>query len=375
MRVLITNLRLAGRTGTELYVRDLALGLLKRGHQPMAYSPRLGPLAQELREAGVQVVDQLRALAQPPDLIQGHQHPETMAALLRFAEVPALYVCHDRLDWHSEPPRFPRILRYAAVSQDCRERLVRASIPEERIRVVFNGVDLDRFQPRGPLPLEPRRALVFSNGASERTFLPAVREACRRAGLELDVMGQGAGRSATQPEALLGRYDLVFAKGRCAREALAVGAAVVLLDLAGAGPMVTVRDLEFLSNFNFGLKALSRPIEPETLFREIARYDPTDAAEVSRRVRQSGGLDRMVDALLGLYHEIHAEGLRALDPAAEKAAAARYLRDLGLLGRAYCGLYRSWLGRRLHRHHIGRWPLVGPALRKMWLRLLLRQPA
>ena len=38
---------------------------------------------------------------------------------------------------------------------------------------------------------------------------------------------------------LTGDYDLVFAKARCALEAMAVGAAVVLCDTHGLGPMVT----------------------------------------------------------------------------------------------------------------------------------------
>lgn len=42
MRVLITNNTLAGRAGSELYVRDLALALLRRGHTPLAYSTNLG---------------------------------------------------------------------------------------------------------------------------------------------------------------------------------------------------------------------------------------------------------------------------------------------------------------------------------------------
>ena len=61
LRVLVTNRVLANRTGTELYVRDLALGLLRRGHHPVAYSPLLGKVAEELRAASVPVVDDLAA--------------------------------------------------------------------------------------------------------------------------------------------------------------------------------------------------------------------------------------------------------------------------------------------------------------------------
>jgi hypothetical protein len=55
MRVLFTNNTLAGRMGTELYVRDVAVALLKRGHQPIAYSTILGDVADELRAAGIPV--------------------------------------------------------------------------------------------------------------------------------------------------------------------------------------------------------------------------------------------------------------------------------------------------------------------------------
>ena len=49
-----------------------------------------------------------------------------------------------------------------------------------------------------------------------------------------------------QPERVLGRYDIVFAKAKAAMEAMAVGAAVVLCDFGGVGPMVTWADFDRL---------------------------------------------------------------------------------------------------------------------------------
>ena len=49
MRILITNNTLAHRAGTELWVRDVSLRLLERGHSPIAYSRQLGEVAAELR--------------------------------------------------------------------------------------------------------------------------------------------------------------------------------------------------------------------------------------------------------------------------------------------------------------------------------------
>ena len=73
MRVLLTNFNLSMRAGTQLYVRDLALGLLARGHQPLVYAPLLGTVASELETAGIAVVDDLDEVQTPPDIIHGNQ--------------------------------------------------------------------------------------------------------------------------------------------------------------------------------------------------------------------------------------------------------------------------------------------------------------
>ncbi|HEX3530723.1 MAG TPA: glycosyltransferase [Thermoanaerobaculia bacterium] len=328
LRILLTNITLATRTGTELWIKEAALGLLRRGHAPMIYTPDPGVVAEEIRNATVPVVDDLSRLGVRPDVIHGHHHQPTLAALLQFPGVPALFVSHDWISWNDQPPRFPRILRYVAVDATNRDRLVvENAIPEDKVCVLLNWVDLERFRPRGPLPERPRRALVFSNGARSVTTLPAIQEACRRAGLELGVVGEGAGRLLERPEEVLGEYDLVFAKARAALEALAVGTAVVLCDVRGLGPLVTRADLDALRRLNLGARTLRDPVTPEGLLREIRRYDARDAAEVSRRVRETAGMEPALDQLLDLYGEVIAEGERLApwDPVEEARAAAAYL--------------------------------------------------
>lgn len=338
LRVLITCITLAERTGSVLYVRDLAMGLLDRGHTPIVYSTELGKVAKEIQAATIPVIGDLDALTTQPDIIHGNHHPETMTALLRFPGVPAVHTCHGWDAWEAAPPLFPRILRYIAVDFACHDRLVfEHGIPEERVRVLFNSVDLKRFKLRGPLPMHPKRALVFSNYASEQTHLIAVRKACAYAGITLDVIGEAGGNPSERPdEAVLGQYDLVFAKARCALEAMAVGTAVVLCDTAGAGPMVTTGELDRLQRLNFGRRAFRESLGPEQLTREIARYDAADAAEVTRRIRATAGLAKAVDDLLALYYEVLAEHKSAGEgnAAMEYRAVATYLRWLsaGLRG-------------------------------------------
>lgn len=368
LRILITNHFLRGRTGSELYVCELATNLLRRGHTPIVYSPQLGQTARELRDATVPVVDNLDAIGSAPDLIHGQHHVETMSALLRFPNTPAVFFCHGWLPWEETPPKHPRIVRYVAVDEACLDRLVSESgIPEERVSVILNSVDLDQFLPRAPLPAKPERALVFSNEAKESTHLGAVREACRRKGLTLDVIGAYAGNVTARPQDVLGQYDIVFAKARCALEAMAVGSAVVLCDFLGTGPMVTSTELDRLRRMNFGIRTLREKIDADVLEKQIARYDPNDAATVSRRIRDTAGREAAIDRIVAVYQEVIGEfcesgGTRDHD--AEARAEASYLRDLATY---FESELESILTSRtfLWRKRMLNLPVVGPVLRRV----------
>lgn len=371
LTVLIANATLATLTGTETYVRDLALGLLRKGHNPIVYSPELGHIAKELRRATIPVTDDLTFVGTAPDIVHGNHNTELITALLHFPGTPAVFFCHSWTDWISSPPSHPRIVTYLAVDDTCRDRLVLENgIPAERVRVRLHGVDLDRFEPRAPLPKRPARALVFSNNANQWTHLNAIREACKRAGIELDVVGSGVNASNANPELLLADYDLVFAKARCALEALAVGTAVILCDAAGSGPLVTSGDLERLQRLNFGIRTLTEKVDPDLLLDQIARYDPVDAAEVSRRIRTTSDLDGVVDDAIALYYEV-IEEFRARptpDPREENLAAAEFLRWLTLATRAERAKYEAMLTNsptmRL-RSTIGRLPFMDRLLKPL----------
>jgi hypothetical protein len=331
MRVLFTIQTLEGPAGASLYVRDCALELLRQGHQPVVFSTRVGALAAELRARTVPVIDRLDRLTSTPDIIHGNAPIETVAALLHFPETPAVFVCHAWDNPDSLPPKMPRIMRYLAVDDTCRDHLVcQEGIPEDRVLVRFNAVDLDRFAPRGALPARPRRALVFSNQASNDNYVPSIRDACAGFGIEVDVAGQASGHSVDRPEAILGDYDLVFGKARCALEALATGAAVIVCDAGGLAALVSGDNLDQLRRKNFGRRSLENPVTPEAIAGEIRKYDPDDASRVSARVRAAEGVSDAVRSLLHVYEGAIADhrSRPAPDWARERRAAAEFLQAI-----------------------------------------------
>jgi hypothetical protein len=331
LRVLITNRILMTRTGTEVYVRDLASSLLQRGHLPIVYSPHLGEIAAEIRASTVPVVDDVSRVGATPDIIHGHHGLETLVALLAFPGVPAVNVCHSWLGWPDTPVEFPRVARYVAVDHTCRDRLIfEHGIPEDRIHVLLNAVNLRQFQPRAPLPPRPTRALVFSNAAGgSAPHLDPIAQVCSAEGIALDVAGYRSGNVLQRPQDVLGQYDLVFAKAKAALEAAAVGASVVLCDAVGVGPMITTGNLDELRPLNFGIRTLRERPSVEVLAREVARYDPADAAAVSQLVRDGAGHETLVDELIALYEDVLAERSGVVDdPVAEQRAASLYLQSL-----------------------------------------------
>ena len=221
-RILITNDMLNTRFGAEVVTRDLALGLAAMGQQPMIYTPRPGTVSDEIRSHGIPVVHRLEDVPWPPEIIHGNQHLEIIPALKAFPEARGIFVCHAGLAWPAVPPLSDRIQHYVAVDHFCLERLVADyAVPAEKVTVIFNSVDTERFEQRPPLPQRPRRALVFSNYATDHNFLPAIRATCQQIDLPLDVIGTRVGNLVDHPENVLPSYDVVFAKARCALEAMA----------------------------------------------------------------------------------------------------------------------------------------------------------
>ena len=365
MRVLITVHALDDIGGVQTHVRDLATWLLAKGHTPVVYGPHLGKAAAQLGRFTIPVTNDLATVAAAPDIIHGNSAVETMTAMLHFPEAPAVFMCHAWKSEVSRPPRFPRIVRYIAVDDTCADRLMlEDGIPAESLRVLLNAVDTARFPPRAtPLPAKPARALVFGNAAHATRHVPIVQDACKRVGITVDVVGELAGTFVEAPESILGRYDLIFARGRCALESLSSGAAVVVCDGFGLGGLVTSANVAGLRRLNFGIRALGPSLSVDALTREIAGYDPVDAAKVSATIRETASSDVLQPQLLALYEDCISEFARRPRAgwAEESRAAAAFLRQITAARAGVASL--NLMAQATHRALQA--PVIGPVLTRV----------
>jgi hypothetical protein len=319
---------LSGRTGPEIVTRDIALRLLRGGHFPIVYTRALGPLADELRSAGVPVVDEIGAIVEVPDVIHGHHNAPLAVAVARFPDVPALFVCHDFNAWHDSPPHLPSIRRYVAVDRGVVERFsAESGIAANRVTTMLDAVDLERYPRRlRAMPERPIRALAYVKHTSH---VEAIAAACAARGIRLVVAGTAAGKQLDAPEDILPFYDLVFASGLGALEAMASGCAVIVCDARGLAGFVTPAAFERWRPFNFGVRTLTRRVTERALTAEIDAYDPADAAAVTTIVRRSAGLDGLVLRYVALYRECIAEAAAGRDRGGDDLALAYHLQTWG----------------------------------------------
>jgi len=324
LTVLITNARIAARTGTELQAFGLAQHLLEMGHRPIVYSPVLGPLAAKIRERSIPVVGDIGNISEDIDVIHGHHNPTTAIAVARFPAVPAIFVCHDFTAWHDAPPLLPSIRRYVAVDETVRDRLILESgIAAAMVELEPNAVDLARFEAGPPLPGRPRRALVV---AKNYNYVDAIRKACAARGIALDVAGHGVSTPIDAPEELMRNHDVVFATALSAMEAMAMGRAVVCCDGRGLAGAVTTDTFRTWRPLNFGLRSLTAAVTVETVLAALDRYDAQDAARVCAMLRAEGGWRDAAGRWVERYRKVIEESrAQPVDGAAAQVALARHL--------------------------------------------------
>lgn len=326
MRIVVFTSQVASQTGGEVNVRDWALGLKARGHRVVVYTPVAGVLAEEIRDAGVAVVDDPAAMTDAPEIMFGSGVNEVAALLARFPDVPVVQVSQQWDSWTSFPSPLPQVVLRVAVDELNAESLVNEfGVPREQVRIVHNSVDLARVPLREhPLPAKPGRALVFVK--LDSAYVEAVAAACAMRNIRADFVGSGVGCVIKDPLAAMVEYDLVIGSARTAIEGAVAGAAVLVADHRGLGGLLTTGNLERFRADNFGREILTRPLDAGTIGAELDLYDALDAAAVAKTMREVAALERQLERLEAIFAEAVAAFGRAPPSVEERRKAlANYL--------------------------------------------------
>ncbi|MEM8955906.1 MAG: glycosyltransferase [Verrucomicrobiota bacterium] len=332
MKVLITNTSLERRArgGTQGFVQDLARSLQNRGHSVMAYTSDPKQSRRLLDEDKVPVVTDLENLEFTPDIIHGQHHLDAMSAITALQEIPAIYHSHGSI-WKECLPFHPRIYQYVTVSRFQAERhLVESNLSSKDISVIPNGIDMTRFPSVRDLPDEPKKALLYNRSAhKENPLTQTIEAACRDLGIKTDIIGLSSGNTIDNPEEVLPTYDVVFASGLSAMDAIACGSAVCILGRESCGPLVSPDNFDRFREANFTIPANATPVSITDIKRELSQFSAESARQVTTRLRHEGDFETVVDQLIEQYEKAIARHHgQPTDPRREILAIADYLQTI-----------------------------------------------
>ncbi len=330
LKILLTICDLRTLGGGQSVTRDLYRGLAARGHEVAVYSRSSTDPADPSFNAGIVRCVDPRETPFVPDIIHGQHQLDAMTAIFGRPGVPALYHCHGAV-MNEMAPRHPRIYRYLAMSRTLRDRMIiETSLAPDTVEVLLNWVDLEKFRHVRQAPAKLKRA-IFYNGhhRSNSPTLAAIAQACDRLGIALETGGRKNFLLLERPEEDLPKYDLVFASGKSAIDALACGCAVIVLGRNSSGPLVTPENFEDLRQVNFSLAGNCLPPLPEDVVAQIRKYSPAKNSELTRLAREVCDRERTIDKLERIYGQVITES-RASPPdmEAEMSATIHYLRRI-----------------------------------------------
>ena len=339
--------------GAEVHVLTLCRKLAERGHQVTAICPRGRVLTRELRRREISLwtprtmgkldaATLLRLAARlrrdHVDVLHTHLSTASLIGSLagHLAGVPTLATVHGL----NRRTCFMYARRIIAVSHAVRQHLAAQGLPDSRITVIYNGVELARY--RNPLDAEPLRARLgiptgdFLIGAVgrlgpekghaylieaaalllKRESLPvwllivgegrsrhALEQTARRCGIADRVLLAGFQHDVAPYQAALDVFCLPSLKeglSLSALEAMALGKPVIASRVGGTPEVVVDGETG----------VLVEPGNPEALARALAALlrDPARTrlmgAAGRARVERFFDLERTLDQIERLYREV-----------------------------------------------------------------------
>jgi glycosyltransferase involved in cell wall biosynthesis len=318
MNVVVGLTKLNDYTGSEVYCLELVKALREAGHQVEVFALYgSAELEAELGRLGASLCVFPRPLRLRPDRAVC-MHPLASALLLRRLrrKVPALSISHGVIAGEA-PVCATRIDRWIAVSPFVADHLVeKEQLRRKHIRVVPNGIDLDRFA-APEVETAPERVRVL--WAS--TYLPLRKKALEalcaavveRPDAELTVVADLLPRGLVPKHdrirvveksrdavELIRDYDVVagLGPGRILLEALAMNRAALCLNVEGAAVYLDAQNLERVEFYRDDWGGPAVPLlDPAVVLansnrRDLAesRYDA--AVNVSRVVSEVEQLSR-----------------------------------------------------------------------------------
>ncbi|KKU54744.1 MAG: WsbH [Candidatus Moranbacteria bacterium GW2011_GWE1_49_15] len=301
MNILIVTHYLDNFAGSELFTKELAERLAKKSHKIFVYAPFLGKVSDSMKNKGIDIVSDLKNISlEKIDVI--HAQHNVTAILVRsvFPNTPMVFMSHGVVPELEQSPSIDiGISRYIAVSEEVKENLLKSNISEDKIDIVRNFVDTEKFCCRNKINKKPKKVLVISNHYTDE-----VRSNIEKACEELKIFVEHVGLPNNPTDDVAGainRSDIVFTLGRGALEAMSCERNVIVYDVHGADGFINEENFFDYRKKNFSGRTNSINFSKSELKEEIGKYDPNLGLKLRNVVRKENEIEFIVSRLEKIY--------------------------------------------------------------------------
>jgi len=305
MKILITNNQLLNYQGSEIFTYELSKNLKGRGHDVYVFSLTPGKVSDSISKLGIIVSSDLEEFKKINfDII--HAQHNTTATLVRkiFHITPMVFMSHGILPELEQPPSAELgISKYFAVSEEVSLHLQNNySISVNKVEIIRNFVDLERFYPKNTVKNKPEKLLVLSNH-----YNPEVKgiidSSCKDLGIE--VMHVGLPENPVKNvEDYINQADIVVTLGRGVLEAVACERNVIIFDEHGGDGFLDENNFFEIRKNNFSGRRFRKKYKIDEFKKEIEKYNPNTGRKLKSILLKENTSDKIVDKLEKEYMKI-----------------------------------------------------------------------
>ena len=265
MKILISSYTL-DLSGVPTFTLTLYNELQKRRYEVEVYSPLGGSLSSK-----VDAKSDLASVVRPDVIIAQHNIcAESMRAV--FPDVPMIFYTHHPEYDGEQPPSF-ECEWYMSINEDTTKNLISKGVLANKITIVRDFIDTDRYRPMSPINSTLENVLYVSNRKKWKTYAN-IKRACEILGVNFTAVGSPYGR-AHFIENDINKADLVIGWARCLMEAMACGRPVISYDKEFGDGYLDYETYLKSRTRNFGPGCDYR-YTVEGLVDEIRKYNPKD---------------------------------------------------------------------------------------------------
>ncbi|MBU1167708.1 hypothetical protein KKC60_04865 [Patescibacteria group bacterium] len=299
MKILFTTHHLDDFAGSELYTFDITRSLRSSGHDIFVYSPVLGKVSGKIKDADIEITDDLREFKEIDfDVIYAQHNTTAIIARSVFPKTPMIFCSHSAYHEIEQPPSIDiGIHSYVALHEEIYDNLKdNYHVSDDRIELIRTPINFDKFSYNSVINEKPKKLLVISNHYKD-DVKKVIEEACSKEGLKCYHIGLPE-NPVEDVKKYIDESDIVVTLGRGALESLASGRMVIVFDHFGGDGAVTIKSFDALRAHNFSGRSFGRHYSTDEFVEEVRRLRNADREALSKKVFEEHEIARVSKKLL-----------------------------------------------------------------------------